>query len=497
MKYDKGHRTRPAIDRIGEPRHGSWRVLSLATVLGVFFVWNAAYVQSAAEGRVFPWDPIITVFQFLFVALPLYLWISSQKESRLRKLVLPAGILSFLLLAAVPLVGIKRNNARRWLGIHDTPLVIQPAEFAKLGIVLALALGLALYWERRAQRTNPKARLMPGSAKYWVWPMVGTFMMAGAVIAQPDMDTAAVMAMMGVLMLWMGGINRRVVLSLLTGGVVLLLAVAATAPYRFERMIKHFDRESIAVREGVGYQTAISSDAINRGNLFGVGFTEGQAKVKLPEVTSDYIMTTVGEEFGFVGFLMAFCVIAGIVCRLWYLSQGMNGLFGRFVLQGLCVWMALQAGLNLMMANGTLWTMGLPMPFFSDGFSSLLALWIGLGVAQACLREDAAYEPVDESFFAEEERPRPVKRARPVRRPQPAPVRKTRPQTLATRRPAPQVKRRPAPQPVRKPAPRPSAKAPVRRPMPGSPQFQSMQREAAYASGRDRRRNGRTRLPGA
>lgn len=470
---------------------------SLATVLGVFFVWNAAYVQSAAEGRVFPWDPIITVFQFLFVALPLYLWISSQKESRLHKLVLPAGILSFLLLAAVPLVGIKRNNARRWLGIHDTPLVIQPAEFAKLGIVLALALGLALYWERRAQRTNPKARLMPGSAKYWVWPMVGTFMMAGAVIAQPDMDTAAVMAMMGVLMLWMGGINRRVVLSLLTGGVVLLLAVAATAPYRFERMIKHFDRESIAVREGVGYQTAISSDAINRGNLFGVGFTEGQAKVKLPEVTSDYIMTTVGEEFGFVGFLMAFCVIAGIVCRLWYLSQGMNGLFGRFVLQGLCVWMALQAGLNLMMANGTLWTMGLPMPFFSDGFSSLLALWIGLGVAQACLREDAVYEPVDESFFAEEERPRPVKRARPVRRPQPAPVRKTRPQTLATRRPAPQSKRRPAPQPVRKPAPRPSAKAPVRRPMPGSPQFQSMQREAAYASGRDRRRNGRTRLPGA
>ncbi|MCE2939883.1 MAG: FtsW/RodA/SpoVE family cell cycle protein [Armatimonadota bacterium] len=470
---------------------------SLATVLGVFFVWNAAYVQSAAEGKVFPMDPIITLLQFLCVALPLYFWVSSQKESRLRQWVVPAGVLSFLLLAAVPLVGIKRNNARRWLGLEGTPLVIQPAEFAKLGIVLALALGLALYWERRAQRTNPKARRLPGAAKYWVWPTVDTFLMAGAVIAQPDMDTAAVMALMSVLMLWMGGINRRVVLTLLTGGVVLLLAVAATAPYRFERMIKHFDRENIAVREGVGYQTAISSDAINRGNLFGVGFTEGQAKVKLPEVTSDYIMTTVGEEFGFVGFLIAFCVIAGIVGRLWYLSLRMNGLFGRFVLQGLCVWMALQAGLNLMMANGTLWTMGLPMPFFSDGFSSLLALWIGLGVAQACLREDAVYEPVDESFFAEEERPRPVKRARPVRRPQPAPVRKTRPQTLATRRPAPQAKRRPAPQPVRKPAPRPRAKTPVRRPVPGSPQFQSMQREAAYASGRDRRRNGRTRLPGA
>ncbi len=468
---------------------------SLATVLGVFFVWNAAYVQSAAEGRVFPWDPIITVFQFLFVALPLYLWISSQKESRLRKLVLPAGILSFLLLASVPLVGIKRNNARRWLGIHDTPLVIQPAEFAKLGIVLALALGLALYWERRAQRTNPKARRLPGAAKYWVWPTVGTFLMAGAVIAQPDMDTAAVMALMSVLMLWMGGINRRVVLTLLTGGVVLLLAVAATAPYRFERMIKHFDRENIAVREGVGYQTAISSDAINRGNLFGVGFTEGQAKVKLPEVTSDYIMTTVGEEFGFVGFLIAFCVIAGIVGRLWYLSLRMNGLFGRFVLQGLCVWMALQAGLNLMMANGTLWTMGLPMPFFSDGFSSLLALWIGLGIAQACLREDAAYEPVDESFFEEDEPVRPTRRARPVRRPLPQATR--RPQAQPKRCPAPQAVRKPAPQPVRKPAPRPSAKTPARRPVPGSPQFQSMQREAAYASGRDRRRNGRTRLPGA
>jgi hypothetical protein len=260
-------------------------------------------------------------------------------------------------------------------------------------------------------------------------------------------------------------------------------------------MIKHFDRENIAVREGVGYQTAISSDAINRGNLFGVGFTEGQAKVKLPEVTSDYIMTTVGEEFGFVGFLIAFCVIAGIVGRLWYLSLRMNGLFGRFVLQGLCVWMALQAGLNLMMANGTLWTMGLPMPFFSDGFSSLLALWIGLGVAQACLREDAAYEPVDESYFEEDEPVHPARRARPVRRPLPQATR--RPQPQPKRRPAPQAVRKPAPQPVRKPAPRPRAKTPVRRPMPGSPQFQSMQREAAYASGRDRRRNGRTRLPGA
>lgn len=253
---------------------------SLATVLGVFFVWNAAYVQSAAEGKVFPMDPIITLLQFLCVALPLYFWVGSQKESRLRQWVVPAGVLSFLLLAAVPLVGIKRNNARRWLGLEGTPLVIQPAEFAKLGIVLALALGLALYWERRAQRTNPKARRLPGAAKYWVWPTVGTFLMAGAVIAQPDMDTAAVMSLMGVLMLWMGGINRRVVLTLLTGGVVLLLAVAATAPYRFERMIKHFDRENIAVREGVGYQTAISSDAINRGNLFGVGFTEGQADRK-------------------------------------------------------------------------------------------------------------------------------------------------------------------------------------------------------------------------
>ena len=109
-------------------------VASLATVLGVFFVWNAAYVQSAAEGRAFPWDPIITLLQFLCVALPLYFWIGSQKESRLRQWVIPAGVLSFLLLAAVPLVGIKRNNARRWLGLEGTPLVIQPAEFAKLGI---------------------------------------------------------------------------------------------------------------------------------------------------------------------------------------------------------------------------------------------------------------------------------------------------------------------------------------------------------------------------
>jgi cell division protein FtsW (lipid II flippase) len=137
--------------------------------------------------------------------------------------------------------------------------------------------------------------------------------------------------------------------------------------------------------DDIDFQTDQSELAQANGGMLGVGPGSGRAKHVLPAATTDFVMATVGEEFGLVGVTLVIAVLFLMCVRLYSLAMKTKGEFGSLVLIGMASWIAIQTCTNVMMANGALPAIGIPLPFISYGGSSLLALWTGLGVCQSVL----------------------------------------------------------------------------------------------------------------
>jgi cell division protein FtsW len=119
------------------------------------------------------------------------------------------------------------------------------------------------------------------------------------------------------------------------------------------------------------------------GALIGVGVGNGHVKHIIPATTNDFVMATIGEETGLVGASVVILVLGVLAVRLASLMRAAASPFARYVIAGVSGWIAVQACVNIMMANGTLPAIGIPVPFVSSGGSSLVALWAALSIAQS------------------------------------------------------------------------------------------------------------------
>jgi cell division protein FtsW len=202
---------------------------------------------------------------------------------------------------------------------------------------------------------------------------------------EPDLGTAAVIAATAFVMFVAGGVTRK---TLFVGVLLAALGVGAMIkqePYRMERIANHASRWSDQNMDDTGYQTVQSEVAQASGGVLGVGIGAGRAKHVLPATTTDFIMATVGEEFGLLGSLVVVGLLGAFVLRLIVLAGRAETQFGALVLTGIAAWIGVQACTNIMMANGFLPAIGIPLPFISSGGSSLISLWLGIGLAQAVL----------------------------------------------------------------------------------------------------------------
>jgi cell division protein FtsW len=188
-------------------------------------------------------------------------------------------------------------------------------------------------------------------------------------------------------MLVLGGVSRGSLLTLVSLGVLAVGLLVVLEPYRMERILHHGDRWSAENIEGIGYQTTQSEAAMASGGVFGVGLGEGRAKHTLPAPTTDFVMATVAEEAGLVGALTVTVLMGGIVWRMMVLARRTDDRFGKLVIGGVATWVGVQACTNVMMTNGFVPPIGVPMPFVSAGGSSLMALWMALGACQSVLRQ--------------------------------------------------------------------------------------------------------------
>jgi len=286
-----------------------------------------------------------------------------------KKLAYPlwAASLVLLVLLLIPGIGTSVGGAVRW--IRFGPLSFQPAEFAKLAVIILLAYSLA-------KKENDRIK----SFSIGVLPHLILFIpVCILIIIQPDFGTGMILAAVLFCMLFVAGIRTRylVALGLLFCSAATLLILCRG--YRIERILAFMNPWENAT--GSGFQICQSFLAFGSGGLLGTGLGRGTQKLfYLPEPHTDFILSVIGEELGFVGVVLVILLfITVIICGI-KVALNADDLFGTYIALGISILIGLQTATNMGVVLGLLPTKGTPLPFISYGGTSLLINLIGIGI---------------------------------------------------------------------------------------------------------------------
>ncbi len=258
------------------------------------------------------------------------------------------------------------NNTRRWISVPG--FTLQPSELAKLAAVFFTAALL----EKRMHRVNDVTYALAP-----IGVMVAVF--AGLIVLQPDFGTSAALTGVVLAMVFAAGLSFRYVAVVLAVLIPLAGLAILAAPYRLKRFLIFLDPDSDPT--GAGFQLRQSLIAVGSGGPFGRGLMEGVQKLfYIPEPHTDFIYAVIGEELGLIGttvILLSFVVIAMRGLRV---SMAAPDRFGALLAIGLTAMLAAQAFVNLSVVIGLLPTKGIPLPFVSNGGSSMLVSMFAMGI---------------------------------------------------------------------------------------------------------------------
>jgi cell division protein FtsW len=271
-----------------------------------------------------------------------------------------------LILVVIPGVGVLRGGARRWLMFAG--FTFQPAELAKLALVIYLAHSMAKKEEKIKSFT---IGVLPH--------LIITGVCLGLLLLEPDFGTALILAMLLYAMLFIGGV--RVSHLLATGLVALpaLIYIMITAPYRMRRLSTFLDPWSDP--QNTGFQVIQSLIAFGSGQFWGRGLGEGRQKLfYLPEAHTDFVFSVIGEETGFLGALAVLLLFGVIVLRGLRLTGKIEEPFEQYLAFGLTVLLGLQALIHMGVVMGLMPAKGLVLPFISYGGSALVTNLMEAGI---------------------------------------------------------------------------------------------------------------------
>lgn len=280
-------------------------------------------------------------------------------------------IFGIILLIAVLVPGIGKtvNGSQRWIPIGI--MNFQPSELVKLFTII--------YSSDYVLR---KSRQIASFTKGFLPMSLAIALIGFLLIRQPDFGALVVVIVISLGILFLGGISIKIIVALMISipiGMYLLLTLAT---YRIDRIIGFMDPfENIY---GKGWQLSHSLIAIGRGDFFGVGLGESIQKLQyLPEAHTDFVLAILAEELGLFGFTIILIVYALMIIRIFGISKMATQLrsnFSALVAQGIALWFAIQASINIGVNVGFFPTKGLTLPFISYGGSALLITFIATGI---------------------------------------------------------------------------------------------------------------------
>ena len=279
-----------------------------------------------------------------------------------------------LVLVLIPGIGSEINGARAWIALPGG-FQIQPAELAKIAIIVGIAMILA---DRDQTDQDPSDLDVLKALAISAVPIL-------LIIAQPDLGTVLIISAAVVAMIGASGARAIWVVGLLLlaiVGVFTAVQTGAVNEYQVARLQSFVDPN--ADPQATGYQLRQSRITIGSGGLSGKGLFEGpQTNGRfVPEQQTDFIFTVAGEELGFVGCSLILFLYFLIFLRAFAICKRSSDLFGRLVCIGVIAWFGFQTFENIGMAMGLMPMTGVPLPFLSYGGSSMFANLIGIGLLQ-------------------------------------------------------------------------------------------------------------------
>lgn len=317
--------------------------------------------------------PVVRQIAFAAVGVALCLLLTRLDYRALGFLSAGLYVAAVAVLLYVLLVGEAAYGSRRWILVGDTQ--IQPSEIAKLVVIIALAKYLA----DRQDRLTELGVFLTSLALVAV--------PTALVFAEPDLGSAVIFVAIWLGMVAIAGARPSHVLGLIGAGLV-------SVPFVFLRLVSEYQRERIAVwldptRDalGSGFNTLQAEISVGSGGILGKGLTHGsQTQLDyLRTQTTDYVFSVLGEELGLVGALLLFALFIILLFRGVRAASLSGDAFGRLMATGIVVFIVLQAFINIGVNLRLLPVTGIPLPFISQGGSSLITLFIALGILQSIL----------------------------------------------------------------------------------------------------------------
>jgi cell division protein FtsW len=282
----------------------------------------------------------------------------------------PVFIWTCLGIVALGLIGVlfsaPVNNARRWFGMGG--IGVQPSELAKLAAIFFIAALL----ERRMHRID--------DVKYALLPIglviVG---LVGLILLEPDFGTSMSLLLIATVMICAAGLDRRYIVGAALAALPAVYLLVMGTPYRRRRMLAFLNPWEDPL--GDGFQIIQSLIAVGTGGLGGKGLMNGVQKLfYLPEPHTDFIYSVIAEELGLIGATMVLVCFCLVTWRGLRVALRAPDSFGAFLALGLTTMVAVQAFINISVVLGLMPTKGIPLPFVSNGGSSLLINLVGMGI---------------------------------------------------------------------------------------------------------------------
>jgi cell division protein FtsW len=345
-------------------------LLSIVLVLCVFGIIILSSASSVASFQALG-DPngyLKKQIISLIIGLLLMVLIMQFNISWLRKLALPFLVIScvLLFLPFIPGLGPELLGARRWIAYGG--IFFQPSELLKLGLIIFLA---AWFSKQAVHDTEPKRILFP------LLGLLGGVTLV--LLKQPDLGTAIVILAISVAMYFAAGAPLKHFMWIAALFIGSLFLIIQTSPYRAARLTVFLNPDKDA--QGAAYHINQSLLAIGSGGIFGRGLGHSIQKFNyLPEAAGDSIFAIAAEELGFIFSLGLITLYVGLLWRGMQLARRASDMYVRLVITGVVSWFTIQAFINIGALTSILPLTGEPLPFISNGGSSLIISLVAVGI---------------------------------------------------------------------------------------------------------------------
>lgn len=351
-------------------------VITLALIGTVFIYSASSYTAANTYG-----DPFFFVKKQLIgisLGAVAMLFTANFDYLKLKKLTIPVAVITVIALAAVfiPGVGVENYGAKRWIGFGS--FTVQPSELAKLSLILFAA----AYFSKNPERARSFVGILPVLAFGGI--------LCALIIIEPNMSITVCVGLLTLTIIFAAGAKIRSLVIILLPAAVFAVALILIEPYRLKRLAAFID--PWANPKGEGYQLLQSLYALGSGGWFGVGLFKSRQKYAfLPFAESDFILSVIGEETGFIGLLFFFGLIFFIICRGVGAARKANDTFGFLLSIGITMIFGIQAAVNALVVTGSIPPTGLPLPLVSSGNTSIIIFMAEFGIVYNVSRHGTAF----------------------------------------------------------------------------------------------------------